>query len=91
MTQFYSDVAREDELTALPDCEVFHMDILDFAQAAPDTWMADVFGTIGLDGDFDSLAGWYYWYCTPGCLPDSDAMGPYATQQEAITAARDDH
>lgn len=27
--------------------------------------------------------GWYYWYCQPGCLPDSDPIGPFATEAEA--------
>jgi hypothetical protein len=33
--------------------------------------------------------GWFWWTCTPGCLPDSDAIGPFATEQEAIHDARD--
>jgi hypothetical protein len=32
--------------------------------------------------------GWFYWYCQPGCLPDSDAMGPFATRAEALDDAR---
>jgi hypothetical protein len=28
--------------------------------------------------------GWFYWYCFPGCLPDSEAIGPFATRQEAL-------
>lgn len=27
--------------------------------------------------------GWYYWHCLPGCLPDSDAFGPFANESEA--------
>lgn len=30
-----------------------------------------------------SLEGWYYWTCCPGCLPDSDAIGPFKTEEEA--------
>lgn len=38
--------------------------------------------------DMDPLEpGWYFWYCLPGCLPDSDPCGPYATAAEAETAA----
>lgn len=33
--------------------------------------------------------GWYYWCCLPGCLPDSDASGPYATEEAALDAARE--
>lgn len=34
--------------------------------------------------------GWYYWYCQPGCLPDSEAFGPFPTAREARESARDD-
>ena len=89
MAQFYSEPDREDDPHALPDMEVFYMDVLDFAQAEPSTWMADVFGQIGLDGDFDALVGWYYWPCFPGCLPDGDPVGPFAAEQAAIEDARE--
>lgn len=29
-------------------------------------------------------AGWYWWSCQPGCLPDGDPMGPFDTEDEAI-------
>lgn len=32
--------------------------------------------------------GWYWWPCFPGCLPDSDPVGPFATEAEAIADAR---
>jgi hypothetical protein len=35
-------------------------------------------------------AGWYYWYCLPGCMPDSDPLGPYETAEEAIKACQDE-
>jgi hypothetical protein len=28
--------------------------------------------------------GWYYWYCQPGCLPDSEPVGPYDSEEDAI-------
>jgi hypothetical protein len=31
--------------------------------------------------------GWFYWYCFPGCLPDSEAFGPYKSYAEALAAA----
>lgn len=31
--------------------------------------------------------GFYWWACFPGCLPDSDAFGPFATEQDAINDA----
>jgi hypothetical protein len=33
-------------------------------------------------------AGWYWWSCFPGCLPDSEPCGPFATEQEAILDAQ---
>ena len=38
--------------------------------------------------------GWYWWPCFPGCLPDGDAFGPFASEAEALEDARygiDDH
>jgi hypothetical protein len=34
-------------------------------------------------------AGWYYWNCQPGCLPDSEPMGPYHDRDEAWAHACD--
>jgi len=28
-------------------------------------------------------SGYYYWFCFPGCLPDSDPFGPFLTYLEA--------
>jgi hypothetical protein len=33
-------------------------------------------------------AGWYWWACFPGCLPDGEPSGPFDTMQEAIDDAR---
>lgn len=32
--------------------------------------------------------GWYWQACFPGCLPDGDPMGPYATETECMEAAQ---
>ena len=29
-------------------------------------------------------AGWYWWACFPGCLPDSDPFGPFESERAAI-------
>lgn len=36
-------------------------------------------------------AGFYYWFCFPGCLPDSDPFGPFESEESALAAARDLH
>ena len=37
------------------------------------------------------LAGWYWWACFPGCLPDGDGepSGPFATEDDALEDARE--
>lgn len=32
-------------------------------------------------------AGWYWWACFPGCMPDGDPSGPFETEEEAIEDA----
>ena len=34
-------------------------------------------------------AGWYWWACFPGCLPDGDPFGPFETEAEALADAQD--
>ncbi len=78
MSQHYSDPSRESEPYALPDVETFYRTEAD---NAADGW----FGDCG-----EPLApGWYWWTCLPGCMPDSDPMGPFETEQEAIDNAQD--
>jgi hypothetical protein len=33
--------------------------------------------------------GWYWWSCFPGCLPDSDPVGPFETEEAALADARE--
>jgi len=77
MTQAYSDPTRETDPYALPDVEVFYMSEQDLVEAA---W-CDEIGQLG--------KGWYYWLCFPGCLPDSDPIGPFETEEEALKDAQD--
>lgn len=40
------------------------------------------------DGDGEPVKpGWYWWACFPGCLPDGDAVGPFATSRQALQDA----
>jgi hypothetical protein len=43
----------------------------------------------GCDRTFDTCnhVGWYWQACFPGCLPDSDPSGPFATEAEALADA----
>ena len=87
MAQHYSDPKRESDPYALPDLEVFfhnHEDAIfdciamQFCIPADDSDVPECMGT-----------GWFYWYCFPGCLPDSDPMGPFASEDEALADARE--
>ncbi len=74
--QAYSDPSRADDEHALPDVEVF------FRGANECVW-TDEQGEQHDDG-----AGWFYWYCFPGCLPDSDPVGPFISSAAALADAR---
>lgn len=73
MTQVYSDPSRENEPYALPDVEVF------YAEAGELKWEGQ---------EEPSEAGWYFWLCFPGCLPDSDPIGPFQNEADAAESAQ---
>ena len=80
--QAYSDPSRAGDPHALPDVEVFYHDAKDNAPGT--VWeLEDEPGTFIEDG-------WYYWPCFPGCLPDGEPVGPFASKQEALNAAQED-
>ncbi len=41
------------------------------------------------DGHTIYQSGWYWWACFPDCLPDGEAVGPFASEAEAEADARD--
>ena len=41
----------------------------------------------GLFGKTDDQRGWFWWSCYPGCLPDSDPVGPFESSREAYEDA----
>ena len=78
----YSNPDRASNEYALPDVEVFYWDAADAAD----------FNDYSLIANPDSqyVAGWYYWACFPGCMPDSDPIGPFNSEAEAISNAQED-
>jgi hypothetical protein len=34
-------------------------------------------------------AGWYWWTRFPGCMPDGEPSGPFATEADAIADAQE--
>lgn len=81
MGQAYSDPKRENDPHALPDVEYWYVSP---KQAANRVKAYD-------DGSSDDCTetGWYWWPCIPGCLPDGEAMGPFATEEECIADFQD--
>ncbi len=85
MAQVYSDPSRESDKWSLPDVEVFYLSESDL-----DGIRADNEGPHDEEDDEDTREpGWYYWYCFPGCMPEGDMTGPYATEDDAIAAMRE--
>lgn len=81
MMQFYSDPSRGNDPHALPDCEVFYV--------GPGGWSPSEIAGDYESGDTRELdPGWYYQFCFPGCLPDSELIGPFDTEREAIESAQ---
>lgn len=83
--QAYSDPSRQNDPYALPDVEIFYMTEEEIESFGHDSIWFD-----SDDGFCYKDEGWYYWYCFPGCLPDSDPIGPFDTEQEAIESAQED-
>ncbi len=78
MAQVYSDPTKANNKWSLPDCEVFY---------------STAYGhdlELNEDGGREFPPGFYYWYCLPGCLPDSEPIGPFTTAEEAIESMREE-
>lgn len=93
MSQAYSDPKRASDPYALPDVEVFRA----FHGDCPDC------GSIVVSPDCQTGAchdcrdritvlgsrSFFWWPCFPGCLPDSDPVGPFETEAEALADAQE--
>jgi hypothetical protein len=86
-----SDDTRENEPQALPNVDVFAVSQLEIN-----------YNIANLDhaGKHDHQAwpcwpcctivqaGWYWWSCFPGCMPDGEPFGPFVTEADAIADAK---
>lgn len=98
MTQHYSDPEREDETYTLPDLEVWLDTIYEITCCCGVT---EVPGQPenpitcpscerqAESGKSTGRTGYFYWFCLPGCLPDSDAYGPFDSEEVALEQARE--
>lgn len=73
MSYYYSEPHRESDPHALPDVQILH------SSDMPETFLSQ-------DG---GEPGFYFWFCFPGCLPDSDPFGPFDSAEAALHAARE--
>jgi hypothetical protein len=68
---------RASDPHALPDVEVFQGSNYCVACSLAEA-----------EGHLDPDA-WYYWPCFPGCLPDGEPVGPFASEAEALADAQE--
>jgi hypothetical protein len=78
MAQHYSNPSRATDAHALPDVETFYHAGVPVSQS-----MYDEEGNL-------YPAGWYYWFCFPGCMPDGEPVGPFETEEAAVADFTDD-
>ena len=103
MPQHYFDPERADDPHALPDVETFQAYRHECRGCGAEHGLApDYYGNLypaettcptclKVAGFrcLDTEPAWYWWACFPGCLPDSDPSGPFATEAEALADARE--
>jgi len=93
--QSYSNPKRENDPHALPDVEIFagtqwschecdNVDTYSIQGKPNGTPLCQVCG-----GCMDGTGGWFWFFCFPGCLPDSEAYGPFKTEASALVDAQE--
>jgi hypothetical protein len=91
MSQEYSNPKRASDPHSLPDIEVFHHEHAKRELCALNAGhKSELYGECITDDEGDCLGtGWYWQSCLPGCLPDSEPMGPFDTYEQALADARE--
>ena len=84
--QAYSNPKRANDPHALPDVEVFEV-WTDKLGRQHNSFMDENQSESGNDSLCSD--GFYWWSCLPGCMPDSDPLGPFATEAEALADAQE--
>jgi len=100
----YSDESRASDTWALPDVEIFQLTAEEIAASDEDLVheymkrhefrLAAMSGRVreqmlsAIVEEEGISGGWFYWHCFPGCMPDSDAFGPYPSYAAALAASR---
>ena len=105
MAQHYSDPSRADDKWALPDVETFQLTAREVAEQDEDMiyeymkrreFRLASMNSRDREKMFDAMieeegisGGWFFWFCFPGCMPESSPFGPYKTEREAAQAAEE--
>ena len=103
MAQHYSDPDRESDVYSLPDVETWKDAIVEVStrcgvfEVCRSTANANppICPSCDRESCFISSAvldrsGWFYWFCLPGCMPDSEGpIGPFDTEELALADARE--
>jgi len=66
------------------DCGHSQQSVLDFAI---DQFGKTYYGSVDTNLKPSEITGHYWQSCFPGCLPDSDPVGPFTTASDAIADA----
>ena len=66
----------------------FHMDKTRETHGSFEVFWDDADTVNGHDRNYDGegepvTPGWYWWACFPGCIPDGEANGPFASSSQA--------
>ena len=87
----YSSKLRADDPFALTDFETFYHEHAKSERGALNAGhKAELYGECVVDDEGDcGGSGWYYAFGSPGCLFDSEPMGPYDSEEAAVAAARE--
>lgn len=97
MAQHYSNPTRESDPHALPDLEIYEMCYAYCPDcgslvADPEVRLGDTARCTDCQDEPKVVlrhCGWFYWYCFPGCMPDSEPIGPFDTEADALADARE--
>lgn len=104
MPYAYSDPSREADQWSLPDVEIFEltaeeafeldedtvrMYLRQFPRATMSSRERDRMIQAAIDAG-DACGGWFWQACFPGCLPDSEPIGPFDTYADALADAQRD-
>jgi len=96
MPHHYTDPSRETDPHALPNVEAFYVGTLPIRSSqSRDGWKQPLPCHICADWSSDEQTphgehvGWYWAPGFPGCLRDSDPIGPFDTEAEALADARE--